>query len=848
MIGRAFLSHSSLNKPLVEEVANLLGRDKCVLDAYNFESGVGFMDSIEKHLDSCQIFVLFASREAFQSDWVKKEIERAEILRRQSRFITYIIDDGLHLSDLPNWLKDFKVYTSNLGAYAIFLDIDHAIRSLNDGFGDEVFIGRGNEIREFERARYDIDPKRVFLFIGLSGIGRRSLIRNISRSRLSVKKFATIHFKLGEDLKTLLLRLEEIYKSKAALVSLLVEVEKYTKEELISMIIDSIHELINVNHIIPIFLDDGGMIDHSGYLHEDFGLLFDAINDSSKQPYFFAALNRLPNRHSVGSQSMARIRVSELDNEDSLSLVNARMQIEEVSASRESRLEIVKFTNGHPDIIKLTIKDFKASGAISQGMKERLVAYYADFLSRYLTNEKDLVLTRPLIEYGYLPLAILQKFTKLPPMELESRVESLGDLSIVRRQDKWLSFSTSLLPSAKRIFAPLSIDEKRLLSKILFDYVKNEEDELFSTHLLEVFYESSIYSDSGKYPNSFPIFRTSVYTLISSFYRSRKYNKVVETYSMMSDRLPDMRDDFEMNYFYIASQINTYSFDDAKISLQRLKLGSKERSFLTGIMLRKQGEWSDALESFKQAERQGYRGPAIMSEMARCSLMRGDIEDASVYVERFSERSVGREDSYFLDIAIQIHYRLGNYEEMDRLLERLNIIDEQAYLFRRSYIEFQEENYDDAYTFIKSCIDSEKKNLPEYNMLSLMIRCCLIIGRSLDSSTRIPLLKEAEESIEKILSIVKNPSYVIRRYQVALLALRGEYENARRLAERYKRDKDYYNQNLLYIFEMQLSEARITHPERRVIEDNIALIKSTKADHNTGIEHIRDKVFTGFLR
>lgn len=75
---RAFLSHSSTDKGLVNKVASLLGRAAVVYDVFEFTAGNDLQSSILKGISRSQLFVLFASAASLKSDWVKFEIAEAE--------------------------------------------------------------------------------------------------------------------------------------------------------------------------------------------------------------------------------------------------------------------------------------------------------------------------------------------------------------------------------------------------------------------------------------------------------------------------------------------------------------------------------------------------------------------------------------------------------------------------------------------------------------------------------------------------------------------------------------------------------------------------------------------------
>ena len=76
-MGRAFLSHSSKDKILVEAVARKLGNKYCIYDNFTFEEGQKNLDEINKSFEDTDLFVIFLSNNSLESEWVKKELEIA---------------------------------------------------------------------------------------------------------------------------------------------------------------------------------------------------------------------------------------------------------------------------------------------------------------------------------------------------------------------------------------------------------------------------------------------------------------------------------------------------------------------------------------------------------------------------------------------------------------------------------------------------------------------------------------------------------------------------------------------------------------------------------------------------
>ena len=77
---KAFLCHSSQDKPIVDEVANSLGWATCELDANTFDRGLLTSAAIVAALKRSSIFVLFLSADSAKSPFVKYEVFNAEEL------------------------------------------------------------------------------------------------------------------------------------------------------------------------------------------------------------------------------------------------------------------------------------------------------------------------------------------------------------------------------------------------------------------------------------------------------------------------------------------------------------------------------------------------------------------------------------------------------------------------------------------------------------------------------------------------------------------------------------------------------------------------------------------------
>lgn len=112
-MNRVFLSHSSKQKELVRKVASNLGKAQCVFDGYEFESGMSLLDDIIRGIRNTEIFVLFISDDALNSDWVKKEITLAKLdhdSNKKKKIFPILIDKSISISGdsrIPEWFKEY---------------------------------------------------------------------------------------------------------------------------------------------------------------------------------------------------------------------------------------------------------------------------------------------------------------------------------------------------------------------------------------------------------------------------------------------------------------------------------------------------------------------------------------------------------------------------------------------------------------------------------------------------------------------------------------------------------------------------------------------------------------------
>lgn len=187
---KAFISHSSVQKEFAQQLVNLIGRDFCIIDCYDFRPSYRSIDEIFSAIERCTVFVLLLSEESLASDWVSKEISAA--IRKfgpfqLNHFWPYIIDPCLQIEDCPEWIRKNECF--NLRYFKspelLRMDIEQKFRKIiwsdNPDIQamETVLVGRQDEMDQFERIRFSMAGKelRSLIISGRAGVGKDAFAR-----------------------------------------------------------------------------------------------------------------------------------------------------------------------------------------------------------------------------------------------------------------------------------------------------------------------------------------------------------------------------------------------------------------------------------------------------------------------------------------------------------------------------------------------------------------------------------------------------------------------------------------------------------------------------------------------
>lgn len=176
---KAFVSHSSVDKPLVEQVVQAVSAARWEIDSHTFEEGKYSAGEITAALGRSDLFVLIASAHAVGSEWVKSELEIAQHLLYAGKLggVVAFIVDGTQAEELPEWLR-MRVFirTSNPVRIANLIRSKLVELDTKRGVKPKPYVQRIKLQGEMERRIADLrQPIQAIYLSGVDGIGKRTV-------------------------------------------------------------------------------------------------------------------------------------------------------------------------------------------------------------------------------------------------------------------------------------------------------------------------------------------------------------------------------------------------------------------------------------------------------------------------------------------------------------------------------------------------------------------------------------------------------------------------------------------------------------------------------------------------
>lgn len=734
---KAFLSHSHRDKEFVHAVAQALGRQFCLVDEQAFETGEEFLKSIREGLDKSAIFVLFASQAALRSLYVNFEISEAEyrvvIQQHLQTALVFILDPSIEHEELPEWLRRAKIKRAN-APKPVAREIRHHIDDIMRSRQQPLFIGRAREVSETQQKLIPSDGSpvpRVLVVSGLPGIGRRTMISRVAADVLDLKRSEVIRIESGDSMQDIALKLAdrtEPYSTEEGLQRLAGAIRELDDNASLERILADLQTATGLGEL-PIFLDEGGLVDDGGHLYRHILDIASGVQ-SRNNAYLFLVSARRPTQESLAlNTEIPSIQVRPLSVDETKLLIASISNRSGPQLSSQEIAQVAEYIKGFPPAAYYALQLMKDYGsALVLNEKSRLVAFRATSFVRYLRRlalryEERLIL-QLLNTYSPLPLRVIGELLQAEPSHfspqmLNDALMKLVDAALVIPDEySYYWIADPITDAVSREIGSLASKYDGQIAECLKSYISEDASDTPILELSRVLYRALAASGAEHIEDRLHLASDWVRTT-EELYHRRDYRLAIRFGEMAVQARPE---NIDARAYLIRALIQEERWDAAAEHITYLQdLGmAREAAFLAGFMYRKKGDNRKAIASYLDAWRQGRRGVALHRELGLCYFELGDLDNAQAHIDEAQRADL--DNRYVVDLQIIIATRQGNKRLARERLETLRVIDAAPfYQHRLSTVEYVFHNYVAAYTAAKEAV--AKSNNPTFEMRAQLIKC-----------------------------------------------------------------------------------------------------------------------------
>ncbi|WP_177324669.1 toll/interleukin-1 receptor domain-containing protein [Pseudomonas sp. MOIL14HWK12:I2] len=674
-----FLSHSSADKHIVEKVYEQLGASLCHYDVATFDNTSFLPEQIYEALNESTHFVLFASRKALESSWVKGELKRAFSLWMKAQIrhaMVFLIEDG-ERSHVPEWLQDY-VIIEHPSAQHISCRILSAFDDWESKNGNEPPFYRYQEIIQLEK-HVSVEPRKLpttLMLCGTDGYGRKQLVNELFKRRYPGIARRKLFFSLKDHDSDV-----NLYRQILGLISLLspIELSEKTKEylglaskERYALIASHILEATRAGQAL--YLDVGSVgLDDSGRIAS---WLEDILKELPRNTYPRLILFSARKPIYLSSQLTEFLylqKIEPLPRDESKLLFSWWLTKLEVTNQTDILNEFIEYVDGRPKSIEMAARTLatidpsqiaKHKNAITNDIQTQ-----ATSLLKVLENDTTSNIALAIVAYsGYISEVDLIESIKTIPEETEEKInQSLGlllsygfilqdSISIkipgyltraARRLLNEPNFKNKLNPALEHLIsANQNIDHSKKTSvSIIEDYciasLRKGQHSIIGVESLilpsQCFRLAKEYYDNRDYEESFKLCETAYRNRLALTEESSL--EVLRFKGLSAARLNKQT---ELN-----EVLNSFSQHRNSVKSTRLK------AFIKGFNLRLSGEFDNALKELEIAHNSGGKGDIhILRELSFINYISGDLKKAEELI-RAAYRTA-ENNSYIIQMLIRI--------------------------------------------------------------------------------------------------------------------------------------------------------------------------------------------------
>jgi tetratricopeptide (TPR) repeat protein len=781
---KAFLSHSSTDKQYVDKVAEILGREAIVYDRQSFDHGEQFRTEIIRGMAKSTLFVFFISRKALASMWVKFELDEAQ--RRlfsglMRHAIGVFLEPDISFDDIPTFLKAVNI-PRNVSPRACATLIREKIVALRRAALPELFVGRTQDVERIEKALLPLSQAatpRPLLLWGLPGIGRTTLARRIARDVLDFQRAHVVTIESGDrpaDLRVKMAILLEVVEGESELKKIQAEADKRSTEENNEEILTQIMQM-HRDRAIPIFVDQGGLMDEDGEVRSYFVDMLRVVQESTAK--CFLVSRRKPAEVSLSSSvDLPLVRVNPLDVDASRRLLRQLADWQELTLSQIEIDALLTSARGYPPAFYQAVSLMKEYGKELLIRNQQPLVEFRErsFFALLQTENKFTNAEKKILEllppFDALPLPVISEVTGLDQVEVDQAATKLLNISFLEIDDSGYYYVTDPIRDAvQKLFGRLDINYGKIADSLSSYMADAQVDVSLPLALYRARFKAHVLAGRGT-KNLFHMSSDLVRSQ-QSLYHEQDYERSIEYGKAALDARPHEADVLK----YLARayiQLERHEEFSRTLDEMRGRSPVKEIKFLEGFAYRKRGDTRRASIAYEEAIALGMRGAAVHRELGQCLFEEGRLSEAREHIAKANEADPG--NKFVIDIEIKIAIREKRLDDARRSLARLEQVDSRMRTaHRRSTIEAAAGFYEAAYDASAEAMNAASR--PQFEILSQFINCAI----------KTEHLEEAEEALRTLDGRFRNLRGDIQHLLRGRLALaRGQLNDADRHCELIK--------------------------------------------------------------
>ncbi|TMO21022.1 toll/interleukin-1 receptor domain-containing protein [Pseudoalteromonas sp. S4741] len=786
---KAFLSHSSQDKEhYVRNVANWLDKDDIIYDEYTFEEGERPLDQIIDGLDKSEIFVIFLSDNALNSEWVIKEITEAKIRLDSdqiNKIFPIIIDDKIQYTDsrIPEWLRDNynlkPIKRANVAARRIHNKLREVSWTKHPELKirENYFVGRLTELDSFEERIHDFSKEKptVLICSGFNGVGRRSLIHkgclktNISECS---HKPSAIFLDRNVSIEDFILKLNDF-----GLIDFgdsLEALSDKTVDEKIGYIHQVMNAAYNSKELIY-FIDDGCLVNYKRELNSWFEKAISTYNKTAYPVFCIASKYKVAFPARPKNDSFFFLEITELSTVERRRFFSQLAGLYKLELSLEQFDDICNLLSGLPEQVAFAADMLREDNQTSFHDKLAILADYnseraATLLNKYESKESTLDFIRMLSKFEVITMDFLfsivneeEFYPVIEELAAEHIIELIGlDGDIVRLNDV-----------VRDYIARNRLTFSSELSERITERVKTtiERDDLFELDSSEfIFSIKEALKEGTKIDDKFLIPSHYLRCMKDLYYNRGSLQRIIDLADLILEKKSNIDDSAlqDIRYYLCLALAKT---KNPRLLKEVQLINGDEHDFLLGFYYRLQGRYKDALERFQKIENSRYVAARCKREIVQVYVQMEEYDKALDYAKKNYEdnRSNQFHTQAYFNCLINTDEAKKNSALLKELIHNLRSIGSEQSIEMSNIAEaiFEAKINDSevtAFDKIKDCIAI----YPE-NHYPLLAAC--------DIALKFNNLEEFESALEELLKISKNnhiSQRSLNRYRALSAALKGD--------------------------------------------------------------------------